>query len=275
MLPKHSPHRQHPPAQYQPTAPQALPSQIQSPVQPQQVVIPLTITIGKEFKNKIPFLVGLFLLFSFSLVMFDKSNLKTMDLTDMQRVQYNIPKLYSVSFILFLVLVSFSLALAIYFSLSLGWAAGLLVVPATFLPALVMGASFYPWLLTAFLVFATVISFAAIVSSVWHKLSLSRAWAVLSASMLLFSLLAFFVVFTKIAVNKDAHVTAFLDTFAQSEMIKNQIYSLPAFKIVYDRFAFLTAAIAALIASVIGFIIQLLALVALFALERLVPMPES
>ena len=286
------------------------------------LTIPLTITIGRSFHNKLPFLIGLILFFSFSMIMFDKSNLKTMDLSDLQRVDYNIPKLYSLSFILFMFLIAFSLALAIYYSLSLRWAPGLLVVPATFLPSLLLGLLLFPHLLGAFVVFATVTSFAAIVSSVWHKLSISRAWAVLSASMLLFTVLAFFVVFSKVSANKDAHINNLLDTalsqaqsglaggttptipsseqlvaaFSQNstsamqmvsqllaqylasagaQSLKTQIYLLPSFKMFYDRFAFISASIAALVASFVGFFIQVLALLILFGLERAIPMHES
>ncbi|HIH19682.1 TPA: hypothetical protein HA244_00240 [Candidatus Micrarchaeota archaeon] len=268
---------QHRPSSFQPPQPQASgaqPMQRQPPLpQPAQteIRIPLTITLGRSFQLKLPFLLGLLLIFTFTLIIFDKANLNTMDLSDLQRLQYNVQKIYSVSMFLFIILFALSLAIAIYYSLSLGWAAGLLVVPATFIPAIALGLAFYPWLVGAFMVFATVVSFAAVVSSVWHQLSLSRAWAVLSASMLLFTILSFFVVFYKVAGTKDLHVNSVLDLLGP---FKDQIYAMPVFKIVYDHFAFLFASLALLAAAFVGFFIQITALALLFALQKLLPINE-
>ncbi|MEM4254927.1 MAG: hypothetical protein QXR53_01190 [Candidatus Norongarragalinales archaeon] len=333
-----------------------------------EIVIPLRFKVGKEFTSKLPFLVALFLFFSFSMVMFDKSNFKTTDLSDLQRVYFNIPKLYSLSFILFMVLFSLAMALGIYYSIGLGWIPSLLVVPATFLPAVVAGMLFFPALTGAFMVFALTISFTSLVASFWPGYSLSRAWSILSLSMVLFALLAFFVVFYKVAENKDVHVDLFLnslvaqsqggglgsisipaqvisssltkDDFASfitqndirdlllssypnfaslsdqekeaaitafhtkmvdlgfksfqensglisdalgrslssrfasgSEALKQQIYLLPQFKLIYDRYAFFSGALAALVASFIAIFIQILAVAFLFALHKLVPQP--
>ncbi|HLD62705.1 MAG TPA: hypothetical protein VI875_02470 [Candidatus Norongarragalinales archaeon] len=346
----------------------ALAPQPQEPVQEvrKEIVIPLRITVGKEFKSKLPFLLGLLLLFTFALIMFDKSNFKTTDLSDMQRVQYNMPKLYSLSFILFIILFSLSLALGVYYAIGLGWLSSLLVIPATIIPSLILGLIFFPWLTSTFLALSATISFTAILASFWPKFSISRAWTALSIAMIIFSLLAFFVVFYKVAENKDVHIDLFLNSLvAQSqgggvgnivipaqvisssvskddfssfitqndvreillasypnfaslsdsekelaiqsfhskiielgysafqknsglvaqalgnslsarfasgaEALKQQIYLLPQFKLIYDRYALLTAAIAALVASFIALFIQLIALGFLFALHKLAP----
>ncbi|MFH1056558.1 MAG: hypothetical protein V1717_02045, partial [Candidatus Micrarchaeota archaeon] len=328
------------------------------------IVIPLTITVGREFQSKLPLLVGLLLLFSFSLVLFDKTNVKTTDLSDLQRVQYNVPKVFSLSMVLFLVVFSLSLAIGMYYSMGLGWAGSLLVLPATFVLALVLGLAFYPWLLTTFLSLALVVSFCSFLSSFWSRPSIASAWAVLSAGMLLFAILAFLVVFYKVSENKDAHVNLFLDSlvsqagsaatipisgqlvssavskedfkafitqdsvrellaanypgfsslsdsektvlvekfhaqsvdsaynsFTQNSgaiaqslssslsqilsggpgALKQQIYLLPQFKTLYDRFAFLLASIAALTAAFVGILIQIIAIAFLFAMSKVLP----
>lgn len=355
--------------QAQPAVPAPVP-QPQAPAQMQEVrreiVIPLRIKVGKEFKSKLPFLLGLLVLFTFALIMFDKSNFKTTDLSDMQRVQYNMPKLYSLSFILFIILFSISLALGIYYAIGLGWISSLLVIPATLVPSLILGLIFFPWLMSPFLALSATISFTAILASFWPKFSISRAWTALSVAMIVFALLAFFVVFYKVAENKDVHVDLFLNSLvaqsqgggagtisipaqvisssvskddfssfitqndvreillasypnfaslsdsekelaiqafhtkfidlgyaafqknsglvaqalstslsarfaSSSEALKQQIYVLPQFKQIYDRYALFTAAIAALVASFIALFIQLLALGFLYALHKLVP----
>lgn len=332
-----------------------------------EIVIPLTISIdlGREFQSKIPFLLGVLLLFSFALIMFEKSNLKTTDISDLQRMQYNIPKLYSFSFILFSLLFAMALALAIYYAVGLGWVASLLVLPATLLPAIVLGIVAFPALFGTFVYMSLTVLFAAIVASFWNNLTMSRAWALLSVTIILFSLFAFLIVFGKVAANKDAHIDLFLDTLvsqastgatipitgsmvssavskedfsafvtdngirealvssdpsfanldeaqknavvsavraklvdlgyasfqknsgaiAQSvsqnlaqilsggpQAVKAQIYALPQFKLIYDHFSFLTAAMAASVAAAVGFFIQLLAIAFLFILSKLAPM---
>ncbi len=332
-----------------------------------EIVIPLTISInlGREFQSKIPFLIGVLLLFSFALIMFEKSNLKTTDISDLQRMQFNIPKLYSFSFILFAVLFAMALALAIYYAIGLGWVESLLVLPATLLPAIVLGMIAFPALFGTFVYMSLTVLFAAIVASFWTNFTVSRAWALLSVTIILFSLFAFLVVFGKVSANKDAHIDLFLDTLvsqaqtggsipitgsmvssavtkddfsaymtendvraalvsadpafanldeaqktalvqsvrtklvdlsyasfqknsgaiAQSvsqnlaqllsggpQAVKAQIYALPQFKLIYDHFSFLAAAMAASVAATIGFFIQLLALAFLFILSKLVPM---
>lgn len=347
----------------------SLPMAASAPAVNKQIVIPITISfsLGDSFQKKLPFLLGLLLFFSFAMVMFEKSNLKTTDLSDLQRVQYNIPKLYSFSFILFMILFAFTLALAVYYSISLGWVPSLLVVPVVFIPAILLGLIAYPGLLMTFLGLAIVVTFSAVIASLWDKYSLSRAWSLLSLAMLLFSICAFLVVFGKVAENKDAHIDLFLDTLvsqaqsggsipisgqmvssavtkddfgtfitenqvrellvntyptfatlsenqktalvtttrnqmvelgyssfqknsgavAQSisqrltqllsggpQAVKQQIYALPQFKVIYDHFSLFAAAIAALVASSVGFFIELLALGFLFLLHLLLPQPR-
>ena len=89
--------------------------------------------------------------------------------------------------------------------------------------------------------------------------------------MLLLTVLAFFVVFGKVAANKDAHVNTILEILGP---LKAGVYASPLFKIVYDHFALLFASLAALIASFVGFFIQIIALLFLFALERVLPIYE-
>ncbi len=214
--------------QVQPAAPSPAP---QPPVQEvhREIVIPLRIQVGREFKSKLPFLLGLLVLFTFALIMFDKSNFKTTDLSDMQRVQYNMPKLYSLSFILFIILFSLSLALGIYYAIGLGWISSLLVIPVTLIPSLILGLIFFPWLVSPFLALSATISFTAILASFWPKFSISRAWTALSVAMIVFALLAFFVVFYKVAENKDVHVDLFLNSLvAQSQGGSPGTISIPA-----------------------------------------------
>ena len=254
------------------------------PVQPQeehekQIVIPVTIKLGKAFYAKLPFLIALLFFFSFSMVMFDKSNFKTTDLFDLSRLEFNVGKLYSISFILFLVLLAASIALSMYYSAGINFVPSMLVVLATFIPALLLGALAYPWLMSTFLAFAAAVSFCGILSSFSHEITIPRAWAILSASMLLLTVLAFLVVFDKVALNKDAHFNLLIDSVLSkapgSEAIKPALFSIPEFQLLYNRFALLSAVLAAAIAGLAGFVLQVLSLGALFGLNKLLETPKS
>ncbi|NYZ78282.1 hypothetical protein H0N96_02665, partial [Candidatus Micrarchaeota archaeon] len=100
------------------------------------ITIPaLTVGATKEFYNKLPFLVLLLLVFSFSMVMFEKANFHSNDLVDFNRMQYNIPKFWSVSFILFLLLFALALALAVFYGFGQTWLLASITLPLTLIPA--------------------------------------------------------------------------------------------------------------------------------------------
>lgn len=197
------------------------PSYPQSPPQPAPVQQPvvhevriqlpaISFRFGEEFKARLPFLFLLVLLFAFSLVMFEKSNFHTIDLVDIARIQYNLPKLYSVSFILFLFLFSFALALAVFFGLKQSWVVSLLVLPATLVPAFVL-ALFYPTgYMLPFLAFALTLSVASFIAAHRTQVKLSSIWGTVGAALLVLVVLTFFIAFGKISANKDAYMNTFI-----------------------------------------------------------------
>jgi len=195
-----SPHAPQPAQQMQP----------QAPAQQQlTITIPsINIVIDKEFKAKVPFLFLLLLLFSFALVMFERSNFSTMDLVDFQRFEYHLQKTYSISFIIFVVLFSAALGIAIFFGARISRLLSLLVLPITLVPALVMG-SFYPALMAPYLAFALTLSAGALIASFYREPSFSNVWGTASKALLVLLVLSFFIVFDKVSATKDAHMDAF------------------------------------------------------------------
>lgn len=204
--------------QLQPSVPQQQLQQSQpSPQQPapRQLTITLpapTISFDETVKAKLPFLVLLLLLFSFSLVMFGKANFHTLDLVDLSRLEYNLPKLYSVSFILFILLYGAAFGVAMFYGMKQSvWVAGV-VLPLALIAAFVVslfhsGSYFMP-----FMAFALVLSAAAIASSFRTDGSLSRFWGTAGTALLLLTLLTFLIAYSKVAANKDVYMNTFITT---------------------------------------------------------------
>jgi len=175
----------------------------------------ISVRATKHFQAKMPFLLLLLLIFSFSLVMFEKANFHASDLVDFNRLQYNIPKLWSVSFIVFLLLFALALAIAVFYGFGQGWLPASIVLPITIIPAIVISL-FYPTaLMLPFIVFALSVTSAALTASLFSiedGKRVSTIWTTLGIAMLLFVALTFTVSFVKIASNKDAFVNQFIES---------------------------------------------------------------
>lgn len=192
-----------------------------SPVQPKQgevkqitIQMPtIAIRIDDHFKAKLPFLLLMFLLFAFSLVLLEKANFHAIDLVDIERLQYNASKLWSISFLLFTLLYSFAVALAMFYGFGQNWGSTIFVA----LGALVIAgaASFlyptgsYPF---AFVSLALTLCAASFVSNFRTRVKFSSIYSTAGTALLVLIVLSFFVAFTQIAANKDV----FIDTFIAS-----------------------------------------------------------
>ena len=80
--------------------------------QPGTITIDFSFIATPAFRGKLPIIVILCVLFAFSGVMLARSNLSIADAFDFPRYEFNVAKLYSVSFILFIGLFAVSIALA-------------------------------------------------------------------------------------------------------------------------------------------------------------------
>ncbi len=194
------------------------PAPVQRSVVGKQITITLpsiSVHASRDFQAKLPFLLLLLLTFAFSLVMFEKANFHSTDLVDFNRLQYNIQKFWSVSFIVFLLLFAFALAIAVFYGFGQGWLLASLVLPVTLIPAIII-ALFYPnALMLPFIVFALSVSAAALIASFYSSEAgkkISSIWTTLEIALLLFIALTFAVSFVKIASNKDAYVNQFIES---------------------------------------------------------------
>ncbi|MFH0835982.1 MAG: hypothetical protein V1834_02355, partial [Candidatus Micrarchaeota archaeon] len=169
----------------------------------------LRLRFDRQFKIKLLFLVVLMFLFVLTCVMFDRTSFTTKDIADVARIDYNLPKLWSLAFVIFILLFSLCVSLSIYFGAYQHPLLSLLVLLVTIVPALILSV-FYPHAMLPFVAFSLTLSAAASMASVYKVMSFSRIWSITNKAMLILALLAFLVVFSKVAANKDAHIDLML-----------------------------------------------------------------
>ncbi|MBI5036422.1 hypothetical protein HZC09_03690 [Candidatus Micrarchaeota archaeon] len=165
----------------------------------------------ENFKMKIPLLFLILLFFSFAAFLFEKANFHTIDLVDLARMQYNVQKLWSLGFMLFMVLFALYLALCVHFGYKLGKIMSLLVLPVTLIGAVILGIMF-PSLSLVFIAFALTGAFASLFSSMKQELTLSTAWATIGKALLIFVILAFAVTYLKVSANPDMYTEKLFDS---------------------------------------------------------------
>ena len=168
------------------------------------------LVFDNQFKLKAPLLVLMLVLFAFAGYLFQTANLHVTDLVDIQRMQFSAAKLYSLSFILFIVLYSLVLALSMHFGHGQNWLMGLLTLAPTLLAAIVLGVMF-PSYLGAFVAFALAAGAAALFATRVEKINLAGAWKVAGRALLVLAVLAFVLTFMKVNANPQYYSDRFLN----------------------------------------------------------------
>ncbi len=170
-----------------------------------------SLSFDNQFKLKAPLLVLILVLFAFAGYLFQSANLHVTDLVDVQRMQFSAAKLYSWSFLLFIVLYSLVLALSMHFGHGQNWLISLLTLAPTLLAAVILG-SLFPSYLGAFVAFALAAGAAAFFATRVEKINLSGAWKVAGRALLLLAVLAFILTFMKVNTNPQFYSDRFLNS---------------------------------------------------------------
>ncbi len=185
----------------------------------------ISIRIDDNFKAKLPFLLLMLLLFAFSLVLFEKSNFHTIDIVDVGRLQYNLSKLWSISFILFMLLFSFALALAMFYGFGQNWGLTLVVPLATLVIAGIASLFYSSGYLLAFIALALTLSSAAFLASLRTQVKFSSIYSTAGTAVLVLVVLSFFVAFNQISANKDAYIDTFISSGVTASISQLQVQS--------------------------------------------------
>lgn len=192
--------------------PSAPPSSV--PARDDKVKITFSLDIDKGVKQKAPFLVAILVLFLFACLMFSRANFSIGDLFNFQRVQDNFEKLYSVSFLLFVVLLSLDMALAAVYGAKLDSQTALASMFLLAIPLLV-AYLVSPRYVLAYLAMAFPVALTAFFSSLQDKLNLSTAYSSMSKAMLVFIILAAAFTFVKVQADKDYYFDSFLSNIVK------------------------------------------------------------
>lgn len=187
------------------------------------VAIKLTV---KE--DKLVMLLIFALIFALTAVMFVRSNLKLGEFFDISRLSFVLEKFTSISFVLFSLLFSLSLALAIMYGKDNARLASLAILPAALiasLPAFFMaGSSFYMLVFLAFALSATVVSLFAAVD---EKKTFSAVWGVLGKGLLVVIVFAFLLSYVKASEHKADYVSkSVVSAIAFSPDMQQQVTGL-------------------------------------------------
>ncbi len=172
----------------------------------------LSFEMDDNFKAKAPLLVLMLLFFAFAGFMFQNASFHSTDLVDVARIQFNAAKLYSMSFILFSILFSLVLALAMHYGFKQNLLMSLLTFPATLLPAIILGVLYPPYLM-AFIAFSIAATAASFFAARIEKLNLSGAYNTASRALLVLAILAFAVTFMKVSADPAYYSETMMNSF--------------------------------------------------------------
>ncbi len=185
------------------------------PAPPAQKQITITIPdFNADLKDpkrqfRLALLVVLAIVFIAALFMFTRSSFAVNDVFDVSRLQYNIVKLYSISFILFIVLYSLAVALAVYYGfgasrLEAGLATGVILL-------LALVSSAFAWAYAyAFIGFGASLCAAAILAAFRIDQGISSAWGVVGQALLILLILAAVSMYIKVNSNSAAYTDSFI-----------------------------------------------------------------
>ncbi|HEV8290142.1 MAG TPA: hypothetical protein VGQ00_04305 [Candidatus Norongarragalinales archaeon] len=177
-----------------------------------QKKITLSLSIDEGLQHRVPFLLLLLLLFVVGCVMFVRANFSVADAFDLGRYDVVIEKLYSVSFILFLIIFSLAMAIAAFYGSALERMQALLVLPLTFVPALVMWLVF-PNHVLAFIAFSLTLSTASYLASRYHSTSSMEAeQKAISQALLVLVVLTLIFTFARVSAQRDAYFDQMLSS---------------------------------------------------------------
>lgn len=187
---------------------------LEVPSRDRTMKVTFSLQIDKAVQSKLPFLLLCLVLFFFACVMLAKANFSFGDVFDFQRIEHNVEKLYSLSFLLFIVLYSMTLALSAMYGFNLRTQTVLLSMLFVVFP-FAIASYMFPRYVLAFLALAFPVVMTAFFISMQEKLNLSSLYNSMSKALLLFMVLAVAFTFVKVQGDKDLYFDSFLFNVAK------------------------------------------------------------
>lgn len=172
----------------------------------------MSLKFDDYFKSKLMILAFALLIFAVSLLLFQSSEFHFIELFDMSNIQLLIPKLYSVSFILFIISYSLVLALSSFYSFKTSVPQslfGFLFVVIALVFSLLYSSGF-----SALISFSLVPFFICLLNSKSESLNLSSSYNSVSRGLYALLVLGFIFVFLMVSSNQAFYFNYFLNSTA-------------------------------------------------------------
>ena len=168
-----------------------------------------------ETQFKFVLLGILFVLLLASFFFFSRSNFATHEIFNFARIQYNLQKLYSISFILFLISISLSLAFGVYFGYGSSKVQAIIGIIIIILASIIAGLTSNPYFY-AFLGFGSSVATAIAFASISKTISFSAAWGIISKALLVLLIFAFLGTLVKVNANQNTYYNDLITGLSQA-----------------------------------------------------------
>jgi hypothetical protein len=171
-----------------------------------------TFKFDDNFKSKLVILGVAVLIFAVSLMLFQASDFHFVELFDLSSIQLLIPKLYSVSFILFIITYGLVLALSSFYSYKLSTMQTLF--SAVFVIIGLIFSVVYPSYISAFIILSLAPVIAAFLNSKSEKLELGSSYNSVSRSLYVILILGTIAAFIITSSNQAYYFNYFINSTA-------------------------------------------------------------
>ncbi len=177
---------------------------------PSKIEISLDLSLDEYVKKRLPLLILLIVFMLFSFLLFASSNLSTLYIFDFSHLQYNLSKLYSLHFIMFIIFFSLTLGGTVFYGFGAKRFYASLPLPIYLVVAFI-SVIFMPSMLLPFVGFAFALGTASIFASFYSSPTFGHVWAVISKALLIFVLIVFIFSFLKFSLGREFYFNLMLD----------------------------------------------------------------
>ncbi|MFH1443200.1 MAG: Yip1 family protein [Candidatus Micrarchaeota archaeon] len=187
-----------------------------------KISVNFSFELDKAAKNKLPFLIAVLLLSTFSFIMFAKTGFSFNDIFDFSRVSNNIDKIFSIAFILFFLLYALSMAFAMFFGFNIrstnAFAFSTLIIIPVIIGYLVDSRYLLAYVYLGFSLMLT-----SLFGTVLANLSTGEIYKRLGQMLLVMALVAVLFTAVKVSGDRDSYYELFISNVAKlTPMVQGQ-----------------------------------------------------
>jgi hypothetical protein len=179
-----------------------------------KIKLSLSFEIDSHAKGKIPFLLLMLLFATLSFVMLARTGFTFSDVFDFHRISNNLDKLFSIAFILFLLLFALALAFGTYFGFGLRSGSAMLFSLFLLIP-LVIAYFVNAHFLLAYVWLAFAIMIGMLFGTLTETLTLGSIWKTMGNTLMVMLIVAALFTLVKVNSQKDDYFDLFVTSVAK------------------------------------------------------------